>query len=292
MNRYERTFAQLREKGEIGFIPFAVAGDPDLATSEKILRAYIDGGADILEIGYPFSDPVADGPVNQRASQRAIAAGLNHETFFELIRRIRAVSEIPIGLLGYANTMLHLGCERFCKEAARAGIDSLLFADLPPEESTELRISMKRHGLGSVFIVSELTPPDRMAMIVSQVDAFVYVVSRLGATGVGSELGSEVASTLHRLKKVTTKPLAVGFGISTPRPCRRHAQGGGGCCDRRQRARFGHRGIREKSEKTLRRAQGKHLSLQDSNESVKDEPSRIQAAGPGSRYHRGPPRRA
>jgi tryptophan synthase alpha chain len=216
MSRYEKTFARLKQSGEIGFIPFAVAGDPDLSTSESIFRAYIEGGADILEIGYPFSDPVADGPVNQRASQRAIAAGLNHARFFELIGRIRAVSDIPIGLLGYANTMVHLGCERFCSEAARAGIDSLLFADMPPEESAELRASMARHGLGSVFIVSELTPPDRMKMIVSQVDAFVYVVSRLGATGVDTNLNTAVAATLRRLKRVTKKPLAVGFGISTP----------------------------------------------------------------------------
>ena len=216
MNRYDLTFARLKEKGETGFIPFAIAGDPDLSTSEKIFKAYIAGGADILEIGYPFSDPVADGPVNQRASQRAIAAGLNHETFFTLIRRIRAASDIPIGLLGYTNTMLHLGCERFCREAADAGIDSLLFADMPPEESVKLRESMALYGLGSVFIVSELTPPDRMKMIVSLVDSFVYVASRLGATGVGAEFSAEVASTLRRLKKVTKKPLAVGFGISTP----------------------------------------------------------------------------
>jgi tryptophan synthase alpha chain len=216
MNRYEQTFARLREKGEIGFIPFAVAGDPDLETSEKILRAYIAGGADILEIGYPFSDPVADGPVNQRASQRAIAAGMNHDNFFELIRRIRAVSDIPIGLLGYTNTLLHLGCKRFCERAAEAGIDSLLFADLPPEEAADLRKSMAATGLGSVFIVSELTPPDRMKMIVGQVNAFVYVVSRLGATGVDTELNTDVAATLRRLKKVTKLPLAVGFGISTP----------------------------------------------------------------------------
>jgi tryptophan synthase alpha chain len=216
MNRYEKTFAGLRERGEIGFIPFAVAGDPDLSTSELVLRAYIDGGADILEIGYPFSDPVADGPVNQRASQRAIAAGLNHERFFELIKRIRKVSDIPIGLLGYTNTLIHLGCEHFCKEAADAGIDSLLFADLPPEESAELADAMKRHGLGRVYIVSELTPPDRMKMIVAQVDSFVYVVSRLGATGVDAAASTSAETTLKRLKRVTKKPLAVGFGISTP----------------------------------------------------------------------------
>lgn len=216
MNRYKQTFNRLKATGEIAFIPFAVAGDPDLVTNEKIFKAYIAGGADILEIGYPFSDPVADGPVNQRAAQRAIAAGLNHGTFFALIKRLRAVTDIPMGLLCYANTVLHRGTDRFCKEAVDAGLDSLLVADMPPEESGELQKAMRRYGLGRVFIVSELTPPERMRYIASQVDSFVYVVSRLGTTGVDSSLSASIASTLRRLKKVTKKPTAVGFGIATP----------------------------------------------------------------------------
>jgi tryptophan synthase alpha chain len=215
MNRYEKTFKRLKEKGETAFIPFAVAGDPDLKTSENIFKAYIDGGADILEIGYPFSDPIADGPVNQRAAQRAIAAGLTHDNFFALIRRLRASTDIPFGLLCYANTVLHRGIDRFCKDSVDAGLDSLLVADLPPEESGELQKAMRRYGLGRVFIVSELTPTKRMRFITSQVDSFVYVVSRLGTTGVGATMSTAVASTINRLKKVTKKPLAVGFGIST-----------------------------------------------------------------------------
>jgi tryptophan synthase alpha chain len=215
-NRYQKVFAELKEKGEIGFIPFAVAGDPDLATSEKILRAYIDGGADILEIGYPFSDPVADGPVNQRAAQRAIAAGLDHAAFFRLVKKIRSISDIPIGVLMYANSALHLGYDTFCKRAADAGVDSLLIADMPPEEMSKVSECMKKYGLGRVFIVSELTPSDRIRFICSQVDSFVYVVSRLGATGVDKTLSGSVAATLSRLKKITDKPLAVGFGLSTP----------------------------------------------------------------------------
>jgi len=216
MNRYEKTFRRLKANGEIGFIPFAVAGDPDLATSERIFRAYIAGGADILEIGYPFSDPVADGPVNQRAARRAIAAGLNHGSFFALIKRLRTVTDIPMGLLCYANTVLHRGFDRFCREAAGAGLDSLLVADMPPEESAGLQKCMRRHDLGRVFIVSELTPPERMRFIASHVDSFVYVVSRLGTTGVDSTLSGSLATTMHRLKKITKKPAAVGFGISTP----------------------------------------------------------------------------
>jgi tryptophan synthase alpha chain len=216
MNRYQTVFSSLKEKKEAAFIPFAVAGDPDLDISEEIFKAYIDGGADILEIGYPFSDPVADGPVNQRAAQRAIASGLNHNSFFSLIKRIRSFSEIPIGLLLYANTVNHLGYDNFCRKASNAGVDSLLVADMPPEEMPELHKSMKHYNIGRVYIVSELTPSDRIKMICDQIDSFVYVVSRLGTTGVKSDLSDSVASTLGRLKKITDKPLAVGFGISTP----------------------------------------------------------------------------
>lgn len=216
MNRYQSVFTKLKKKNEGAFIPFVVAGDPDITASEAILKAYIEGGADILEIGYPFSDPIADGPVNQRSAQRAIAAGLTQPSFFRLIKKIRRYSDIPIGLLLYANTLNHRGYAAFCRSAADAGIDSLLVADMPPEEHGSLRQEMSKTGLSSVFIVSELTPPGRMHMICREVDAFVYVVSRLGTTGTGSSLSETVGITLRKLKKISSKPLAVGFGISTP----------------------------------------------------------------------------
>jgi tryptophan synthase alpha chain len=216
MNRYKQVFSHLRKNNEAAFIPFAVAGDPDLSTSESIFKAYIDGGADILEIGYPFSDPIADGPVNQRGAQRAITAGITPGSFFKLIKAIRRYSELPIGLLLYANTVNHLGYRTFCNKAADAGIDSLLIADMPPEEYDEAGTAMKATGLSRVLIVSELTPPERMQMICNRVDAFVYVVSRLGTTGTDTTLSAGVGTTLSRLKAVTDKPLAVGFGISSP----------------------------------------------------------------------------
>jgi len=217
MNRYHSTFSALRTRHEAAFIPFTVAGDPDIAVSESILKTYIDSGADILEIGYPFSDPVADGPVNQRGAQRAIAAGLDPARFFRLMKKIRTYDKsIPIGLLLYANTVHHPGYDAFCSAAADAGVDSLLVADMPPEEYAALGEAMKETGLLRVFIVSELTPPDRMRMICDNVDAFVYVVSRLGITGTGKTLSDGVAPLIERLKTVTSKPLAVGFGISSP----------------------------------------------------------------------------
>lgn len=226
MNRYQKVFTALQQKNEAAFIPFAVAGDPDAERSEAVLRAYIAGGADILEIGYPFSDPIADGPVNQRSAQRAIAAGMNLPRFFKMMSAIRSTSTIPIGLLLYANTVHHLGYRSFCTQAAEAGIDSLLIADMPPEEYDDIGKEMKRTGLQRVFIVSELTPPERMVYITQQVDAFVYVVSRLGTTGTDTTLSSSVAQTLSALKKVTKKPLAVGFGISTPEQVRTVVEAG------------------------------------------------------------------
>ena len=216
MNRYSRAFNSLKNRGEIAFVPFAVAGDPDLRTSEAIFKTYVDSGADVLEIGYPFSDPIADGPINQRAAIRSIRSGLTHASFFRLIRNIRAYSDCPIGILLYANSARHLGYVTFCKRAADAGIDSLLVADMPPEESAELSTSMRKHGLKTVHIVSEFTPADRMEYIVNKVTGFVYVVSRLGTTGVQRRLSFTVDETLSRLRAMTNKPLCVRFGVSAP----------------------------------------------------------------------------
>ncbi|MDR0305368.1 MAG: tryptophan synthase subunit alpha [Chitinispirillales bacterium] len=216
MNRYEAAFSKVSARGETAFIPFAVAGDPNKDIFIDIIDAYIKGGADVLEIGFPFSDPVADGPVNQRASQRAIKSGLNHSLFFSLIKKIRSKTDIPIGVMLYANTIIHLGADEFCKRAANAGVDSLLVADMPPEESHELGLSMRKHGIGRVFIASELASDERMCYICKHVDSFVYVVSRPGITGIDTTLSASVKTTINRLKKITDKPLAVGFGISTP----------------------------------------------------------------------------
>jgi tryptophan synthase alpha chain len=216
MNRYEEAFKKAKSRRESALIPFAVAGDPAPDAFLNVIKAYVDGGADVLEIGYPFSDPIADGPVNQRAAIRAINAGLNHALFFSLVKEIRSFTDIPIGLLTYANTVNHLGAETFCKKAAQAGIDSILTADMPPEESADLAVSMRKHGLGRVYIVSEFTPDDRMRYICGNIDSFVYVVSRPGVTGADTALSSSVKATLARLRRVSDKPAAVGFGIATP----------------------------------------------------------------------------
>ncbi|MDR3011819.1 MAG: tryptophan synthase subunit alpha [Chitinispirillales bacterium] len=226
MARYQNVFDNLKKRGEAAFIPFAIAGDPNPDAFIDVVTAYVKGGADVLEIGYPFSDPVADGPVNQRASQRAIRAGFDHHTFFTLIKKVRMFTDIPIGLLAYANTINHLGSDTFCKKAASVGIDSILVADMPPEESHELGKSMRKYGIGRVFIVSEFTPDERMRYICGFIDSFIYVVSRPGTTGVDATLSTSVKTTLARLKKITDKPAAVGFGISTPEHVREVARAG------------------------------------------------------------------
>jgi tryptophan synthase alpha chain len=216
MNRYQQTFERTQRENRIAFIPFAVAGDPDMALSEQVLRAYLEAGADILEIGYPFSDPTADGPVNQRAAQRAIKAGVSHARFFAMLKRLRAESAVPFGLLLYANSIHHLGPEAFCARAAAAGVDSLLVADMPPEEARPLLTRMRANGLQSVFIVSELTHEDRIRFISDHTDGFLYVVSRLGTTGVSAEFSHSVNDTIERIRRLTDLPLCVGFGVSTP----------------------------------------------------------------------------
>ena len=216
MNRYADTFGALKKRGEIAFIPFAVAGDPDIETSEAVFKTYSDNGADILEIGYPFSDPIADGPVNQRAAVRALESGLTHANFFSLMKRIRRYTDIPMGILAYANSLYHLGYEQFCSRAADAGIDSILVADMPPEEAGEFIPAAKNNGLQTVFIVSELTSKARMKSICARVSGFVYVVSRLGPTGVQKDVNTLLAGMIDDLHRVTGRPLCVGFGLSTP----------------------------------------------------------------------------
>jgi tryptophan synthase alpha chain len=216
MNRYTTAFDRLKTERRIAFIPFAVAGDPDIDTSEKVFAAYVNAGADILEIGYPFSDPVADGPINQRAGIRALDAGLTPQSFFSLIKRVRATTDIPFGLLLYANIVHHLGNERFCKLCAQSGIDSVLIADMPPEESGELLPILAHHGLQSVFIVSELTPDKRIKTICRAATGFIYVVSRLGTTGVQHDLNAGIFPLLKKIRRHTDLPLCVGFGLSEP----------------------------------------------------------------------------
>jgi len=210
-------YAQAREKnGKPLFIPFVVLGDPDKEKSLDIVKTLIESGANALELGFPFSDPPADGPVIQAADMRALKAGIRVNDCFDLLRDIRKVTDIPIGLLIYYNLVLQRGIDKFYKDCSDAGVDSVLIADLPLEHAEEVVPIAKKHGIAPVFIVSELSSDERMQSVAEMSDGYLYVVSYLGVTGVKeSILEGKIKDTIDRARKHTDLPLCVGFGINS-----------------------------------------------------------------------------
>ncbi len=213
-NRIDQCFAALRSKDEKAFIAFICAGDPDLARTVELALALEKAGTDILEIGVPFSDPLADGAVNQLAAQRALAAGATVSGVLDCVRQIRARAEIPVVLYTYLNPIFQFGFERFHHEAAKAGVDGLLILDLPPEEDQPL------DGPHHIRLVAPTTPPERIERICARAAGFIYYVSREGVTGVQSTVASTMADRVAEIRRHTTLPIAVGFGISTPEQAR------------------------------------------------------------------------
>jgi tryptophan synthase alpha chain len=213
MGRIESVFAK---KGKSAFIGFTVAGDPDKETSIRIAKALIDGGTDILEFGVPFSDPVADGPTIQRADDRALAACTTPDTIFAIVREVRAYSEVPIVFLTYYNTIYRRGIDRFYREAHEAGVDGILVADMPVEESDEVAATAEKYGIDPIFLITQTTSNERMDTIVRHARGYLYLVSVLGVTGARKTVAPEALALLNRVRSHTTLPLAIGFGISTP----------------------------------------------------------------------------
>ncbi|MDR3569561.1 MAG: tryptophan synthase subunit alpha [Syntrophobacteraceae bacterium] len=216
MSRIEETFDKLRSTGETALVGFITAGDPDFAVSLEITRQMCGSGVDILELGIPFSDPTADGPVIQRSSARAIEAGMNMKTAMEMVRQAREFTAIPIVLFSYYNPILAYGAETFYRDAVAAGADGTLVVDLPPEESDELT-DLWGKELDFIRLVAPTTPPERMARIASRASGFIYLVSMTGITG-SSGLDSEAAASVAKDLKSNCNglPVCVGFGISTP----------------------------------------------------------------------------
>jgi tryptophan synthase alpha chain len=213
MGRIEKVFS----RGEKPlFIGFTVAGDPDKATCIRIARALISGGTDILELGVPFSDPVADGPTIQKADERALAAGTIPDSVFEIVKEIRKESEVPIVFLTYFNIIYHRGVERFYRDARDAGVDGILIADMPVEESEEICTVASRYGIDPVFLIAQTTSDSRIKKIVAKAGGYVYLVAVLGVTGVRDHVSEEAIDLLNRVRRYTPLPLALGFGISTP----------------------------------------------------------------------------
>ena len=213
MRRIEKAFSK-REKPL--FIGFTVAGDPDKHTCIRIARALISGGTDILELGVPFSDPVADGPTIQKADERALATGTTPDAVFDIVKEIRKESDVPIVFLTYYNIIYHRGVERFYREARDAGVDGILIADMPVEESEEICRVTSRYGIDLVFLIAQTTSDERIKKIVAKASGYVYLVAVMGVTGVRDSISDEAIDLLKRVRRLTSLPLALGFGISTP----------------------------------------------------------------------------
>jgi tryptophan synthase alpha chain len=215
MTRIERTFETLRGEGRKALVGFLMAGDPDLEQSERIIRAALDGGVDILELGVPFSDPTADGPVIQAAGQRALAAGTNLPRVLELTARVRQDYAAPIVLFGYANPFLSYGYARLARDAAAAGADALLVVDVPFEEAAEIRADLENCGLDFIPLIAPTTSEERAARILRQARGFVYYIMVRGVTGARTAVAADLAEAVTRLRRCTRLPIAAGFGVST-----------------------------------------------------------------------------
>ena len=215
MSRIRRAFDRLRQDGRPGLVTYVTAGDPDLVTSGQILQALDRAGADLLEVGVPFSDPMADGPVIQLASERALAAGATLGGVLDLIGQVRPGIRAPVVLFSYANPLFRMGFERFAARAAEAGVDGVLTLDLPVEESDDLRRCLSGVGLDMIFLLSPTSNAGRMRRAGELGSGFIYAISRLGVTGARDALALGIPALVTRIREATTLPIAVGFGVST-----------------------------------------------------------------------------
>jgi len=215
MSRIQATFEALRQSGKKALIPFVTAGDPSLAATEALIPALAAAGADLIELGIPFSDPMADGPTIQAASQRALEAGAGLAKVLDLVRRVRRSCKTPIVLMGYFNPVFIYGSERFAQDAAEAGVDGLLLVDLPPEEADEIHAPLKRAGIDLITLLAPTTPPERRERLAAAGEGYLYYVSMTGVTGSRSVDAAAIAADVAELRRLARVPVAVGFGISS-----------------------------------------------------------------------------
>jgi len=216
MNRIVERFARLKKEGRKGFIVYIGAGDPDLEATRQLALAFDKAGVDVLELGVPFSDPLADGLVNQLAAQRGLESGTTPPKVLETVAAIRKDSSVPIVLYIYFNLAHRHGLEKFINDAAKAGVDGILMLDLPPEESGNYEELMRRAGLCNIYLVAPTTPEDRIELIVKRATGFIYYVSREGVTGMQDKIAANLAQQAAKIRTHTDLPVAVGFGISNP----------------------------------------------------------------------------
>ena len=215
-SRIDASFARLRARGAAGFVPFIMAGDPDLPTTLELLRAAAGAGADLIELGVPFSDPMADGPLLQRSAERALAKGTMLPGILETLGQFRRDSDVPVILFGYANPFFRYGFERLARDAAASGADGFLCVDLPPEESDALQAAADAAELALVFLLAPTSDDTRLERVLARARGFVYYVSITGVTGAAAPVARQVATMVQRVKARTTLPVGVGFGIRTP----------------------------------------------------------------------------
>lgn len=214
MGRIADAFNSLKHAGKQGFIPYITAGDPDLATTEELLFTLAQSGATLIELGVPFSDPMADGPVIQRASERALRHGFGLQDILETAARARTRIDVPVILFSYYNPLLQFGLKRLAQAAADAGIDGVLVTDLTPEESGEFEAELRAHGLDMIFLVAPTSTDERLQLVAEHASGFIYAVSRAGVTGARASVSAEAEKLVNRMRRFSQLPIAVGFGIS------------------------------------------------------------------------------
>ncbi len=213
---YGEMFKRVSDKNEGAFVPFVVAGDPDFETSLKIVKTFVENGADALEIGFPFSDPVADGPTVQLADIRALQSGMTVKKGFEFIKKVREFTDIPIGVLTYYNLIYKMGLDGYYKIAKESGVNAVLAADLPPEEARDALKASKDNGVQQIFMAAQSTSNERLSKITEMCSGFLYVVAVMGVTGARNELKNTSVELIERIKANSNIPICVGFGISRP----------------------------------------------------------------------------
>jgi tryptophan synthase alpha chain len=216
MRRIETRFAQLKKVGRKGFIPFVTAGDPDQKTCESLLKVLADSGADVIELGVPFSDPMADGPMIQASSQRALKGGIRLRNVLEIVRNFRNYSDTPVVLFSYLNPLLQYGLDTLAADASDAGVDGVLVTDAIDEEAAEIGGILRRRDLDLISLIAPTTDEPRLKRICAGATGFLYAVSRAGVTGVQNNVSSDAESLVARVRQYSDLPVAVGFGISTP----------------------------------------------------------------------------
>lgn len=216
MSRINKTFQTLKENGRKGFIPYITAGDPDLETTGKLMVELARAGATLIELGIPFSDPMADGPVIQRASERALRHGFGLAEVLQVMADVRREVDVPIILFSYLNPLLQFGIEKLAIESQRVGVDGILVTDLIPEEAGEIAGVLRNHGLDLIFLVAPTSTDERLKLIAGRASGFIYAVSRAGVTGAREEMSVETEKLVKRVRQFSDLSVAVGFGISRP----------------------------------------------------------------------------